>query len=219
MGKQPDPFPSLIQRIRKIEEWMRRKDSSSPFFGTGMHPNGSGGIDSDNFVAGVSGYSLKNTGNVEFNDVTLRGVLVGLDTPVQQKTYRASAQAFSLSTTLLEKAGLDITVPESCTRASVALFGRMYAINPRTTGGSNGTGGDALYVRVGVAGNYSTTTPDGVSGSNGFATTITSDSFDLTGLTPGGTIRVSVEGGSAYQSLAAHADNYINVVAQITWLR
>jgi hypothetical protein len=209
----------ITGRLRAQSEEQARQRSSSPFYGTGMHPNGEGGIDSDNYVAGVSGYSFGADGNAEFNDVTLRGALVGLDTPVQQKTYKAAASAFSLALAWAEKAGVTVTVPDGCTRASVALSGRMYAINSRTTGGSDGTGADALFVRVGVAGNFSAATPTGISGSNGFATTTTDDAFDLTGLTPGGTVRVSVEGSSGYQSLAAQADNYINVVASITWLR
>lgn len=201
------------------QETDRQLRSRSAFTGTGMHPNGSGGIDSDNYAAGVSGYHFGADGNAEFNDVTLRGILIGLDTPVSQKTYKSAASSFGLTVPWGEKAGQNITVPAGCTRASVDIKGRMYAINPRTSGGADGTGTDSLYVTVGINGQFSTATATGISGSNGFATTIALDAFDLTGLTPGSTIRLSVQGSSGYQSLPADPDNYIVGIASITWMR
>jgi hypothetical protein len=198
---------------------LRRMQSASPFFGTGMHPNGDGGIDSDNFVAGSSGYSFKADGNAEFNDITIRGAAIGIDAPVLIQTVRASASNFALTLTLTEKAGVDVTVPEGCTRLRSIALGRMYIVNPNTTGGADGTGTSAIYVQAGVGGSVSVATPTGISGSNGFATTNGDDSFELDGLTPGQVVRVNVLGACAYASIAASTDNYASVVASLTWLR
>ena len=44
------------------------------FFGTGFHPNGEGGMDSDNYLAGEAGFSLRGSdGYLEINDVLIRG--------------------------------------------------------------------------------------------------------------------------------------------------
>jgi hypothetical protein len=92
-------------------------------------------------------------------------------------------------------------------------------INPRTTGGADGAGTDAIFVSVKLGATASTATPTGVSGSNGFATTTCDESFNLAGLTPGSTIRLGVHGCSGYQSLAAHPDNRASYSATLVWLR
>lgn len=221
MAKMPDPQPSLLARIRKIEEWMRRKDSASPFFGTGMSPNGLGGLDSDNFVTGVSGYRLAET--PEFNDLKLRGSIISNDalaSPVVPGVAREVASGFTLAVaTLQEKAGTDLTVPDGCTRLLATVSGRLYAVNTRTTGGADGTGTDALYVSIKLGSTAATlATPTGISGSNGFATTTTSEAYSLSGLIPGSTLRLGVWCASGYQTLT-HADNRASYSATLLWLR
>lgn len=211
--------------LKAHEEQLRKQGSASVLARSGLSvpEEGVTAVDGDlqaeSFVAGSAGWRLQAGGNAEFNDVTIRGAAVGIDAPVLIQAVRASAAGFSTSTTWTELAGTNVTVPAGCTRLRSSATARMYVINPHTSGGADGTGTDALYVQAGVGGNYSTATPTGISGNGGFATTVGLDSFDLNGLTPGATVRVSVSGACGYVSMAADVDNYANVVAQLIWLR
>ena len=95
----------------------------------------------------------------------------------------------------------------------------MYVVNQNTTGGSDGNGGDAIYVRGTVAGNNTGGFPQPLSGFNGFTSTNSFDSFPLTGLTPGSTLTFGVQGQTGYQSIGAYVDNTIKAVGTFTWLR
>jgi hypothetical protein len=220
MAQMPDPWPALSARLRAIENRLNQHSAKSPFWGTGIHPNGEQGLDSDNFVTDVSGFRLAET--PEFNDLKLRGGIIGNDAltqPVVPGVSRASATNFALTVAWAELAGQTLTIPSLATTLLATVSGRMYAINPRTSGGADGTGTDALFVSVQLGAQASQATPTGISGSNGFATTNCSESFIVTGLTPGSTIRLSVYGSSGYQSLAAQADNYASFAATLVWLR
>lgn len=142
-----------------------------------------------------------------------------LTDPVVGNVARASATGFSLTTTWAEKAGVDLTVPAGCTQLLATVTGRMYAINAQTSGGADGTGTDALYVSVVLGGYSSTSTPTGISGNGGFATTNCAEAFTLTALTPGSTVRLSVQASSGYQSLAADPDNFASLAATLLWIR
>lgn len=219
MAALPEPWKSLSAAVEAMQERLRRLEQRSPFFGTGMHTNGSGGIDSDNYVAGSSGYHFGSDGNAEFNDVTIRGAVVGVDSPVLISVVKVSASNFSLSTSYVEKDGLDVTVPDGCTRVQAAMFGRLYVVNTNTTGGADGTGTEAIYVKCALGSSVTTATPTGVSGSNGFATSVGFESFVITGLTPGATLHFGVQGKCGYSSIPTFADNYILGVGTLTWLR
>lgn len=222
MAALPEPWKSLRAELEKMREQIRALYNRSPFFGTGMHANGNGGIDSDNFAAGVSGYSFKSDGNAEFNDLTLRGGIIGNDAltdPIEPQVARLYAENFSLTTSYGQKASTSLTVPSGCTRLLAVVRASMYVVNANTTGGSDGAGGDATYVRATLAGGNTGGSPIGLSGSNGFTTTTSDDSFDLTGLTPGGTVSFTVEGKSGYQSIPAYVDNWVKAVATLIWLR
>jgi hypothetical protein len=218
----------LPREILKDRAVSKNSRNASPFFGTGIHPTGDGGLASDAFDgdlatddAGTTGWAA-NDEAMAVGRLILRPGSIGNDSltnPVAASVHKCSASAFSLSLTDTEKAGVNITVPAGFTQAQAVISGRMYAINPNTTGGADTTGTDALYVRVGIAANYSTATPTGISGSNGFATTTCDDAYVLTGLTPGGTIRLNVLGSCAYQPISATADNFISATASISWLR
>jgi hypothetical protein len=179
-----------------------------------------GDLQAESFVHGSAGWRMQAGGNAEFNDITIRGAAVGIDAPVLIQTVRSAAANFSLSTTFAEKCSVDVTVPDGCTRLRSAIFGRLYAVNPNASGGADGTGTDALYISVGISGvDDSTATPTGISGNGGFATTNGFDSFSPNGLTPGATVHLRASGCSGYASMAANANNYISLVATLTWLR
>jgi hypothetical protein len=211
---------TLRSTLRDMNEQVKRQASASRLVRSGLSVPEEGvtavdgDLQSESFVAGSSGWRMRADGSAEFN-----GVLMGQDTPVQQSAPRTSANGFSLSTTYATLASVNVTVPQGCTRAFAAVFGRMYVLNPNTSGGGDGTGQDAIYVKAGFGGSLTTATPTGISGFGGFATTTGFDAFELDGLTPGGSVSLIVQGRSGYQPIASNADNYINSVAAVTWLR
>ena len=99
-----------------------------------MHPNGNGGIDSDNFEAGVSGYSFGKDGDAEFNQLTLRGGIISnsalTDPVVPQVVNQLMVANFGLTagtyTTLIS---LNLTPPAGATTGLVTLQGVVSALN------------------------------------------------------------------------------------------
>ena len=228
MARNPDPWQGLRAELERLKADVKRLLNRSPFFGTGVHPNGNDGLDSDNYSTGVSGFSLNGaTGNVEFNSMTLRGGIIGNDAlanPVDGKVGNVSASGFALTAgAFTELAGQNIVVPAGFTQALATAGATVFAYNPNTTGGSNTTGGDAIYcyaqvtTPAGAVGSHAN--PVGVTGLGGYATSFSSAGFELNNLTPGSTLRLSVYGCSAYQGLAANPDNYANAYASVVWLR
>jgi hypothetical protein len=199
-----------------------------------MKPDGKGGTVSndfdgnlDNLDPGTKGWGM-NGQRAAFGELLLRPGSIGNDSltsPVDGKVCNVSATGFGLSAgTMTELAFQNLVVPPGFTQALVAAGSTLFAYNPNTTGGSNGTGGDALYVAVqvsapGIATQFSRANPDGLTGSGGYTSTFSNAGFNLTGLTGGSSIRLSVLGCSAYQNLASNPDNYANAYATVTFLR
>ena len=142
-----------------------------------------------------------------------------LASPVVPGVAKARGTGFALATSFAEVAGLDIVVPDGCTQLLATATASVFAYNPNTTGGSNGAGGDALYAAIVLRGVASDTYAVGVSGNGGYATSTAAESFSFTGLTPGSSIRLSVQGASAYASLAANTNNRANGSVTLLWLR
>jgi hypothetical protein len=150
---------------------------------------GTGLARSGNFVAGTSGWKLSPSGNAEFNDITLRGGIIGNDALTSPADGGwANAQdssvtlAFPLTTVVLSSS---ISVPSGFSQALV----KMTAI----VGGTNGNAGpDNIYctpVIAGVTGDQISTTVDiGFGGSS-----VGVFARGLTGLS-GGTISLQVRG-------------------------
>ncbi|NUO59004.1 MAG: hypothetical protein HOV78_20275 [Hamadaea sp.] len=221
MSRPPDPWPRLSRDLKALSDRLNELARRSPWFGTGAKPNGLGGIDSDNYVESVRGYRLAET--PEFNDIRLRGGIIGNDaltSPVIQSVARNRVTGFGLTTSYVELAGVDVVVPSLCTQVLANVNASVFAYNPNTTGGSNGTGGDAYYVIAAIGGQSTNgEEPLGVSGNGGYTTVRTADTFIITGLTPGQTIRLSVYGASAYASVASNAANVAKVSAGLSFLR
>jgi hypothetical protein len=229
VAKQPDPWRSLQSELLALRREVAELKRRSPYAGTGMAPDGNGGVQSAGFDgdlaagdAGTKGWAL-NDQRAAFGELYLRPGSIGNDSlanPVDGKVGNVSTTGFSLTAgTLTELAFQLITVPDGFTQALVAAGASVFSYNPNTTGGSNGAGGDAVYCMAQVAGQASHLNPVGVSGSGGYATSFSGAGFNLTGLTGGSTIRLSVYGCSAYQALAANVDNYANAYATVTFLR
>jgi hypothetical protein len=177
---------------------------------------------SGNYVAGSAGWHLDHAGNAEFNDLTLRGGIIGNDAltnPVTPQAVYDSVQNFSLSTTLTNIRTTNVTVPSGFTKAAVQLTVRAYATNPNTTGGNNGAGGDYLYAQANINGFNGYALPTGVSGSNGSGTNVSTFAVVLTGLTPGGTISLQCAVQTGLLSWAANANNTVDLSSSISWYR
>src|SRR6478736_3961445 len=112
MARQPDPWRGIRAEFEELKALVKRLISNI-FTGTGFHPNGLGGMDSDNYVPNVSGFRLAET--PEFNDLKLRGGIIGnaaLTNPVVGDAKATSATGFALAaSTLNELAGVNLTVP------------------------------------------------------------------------------------------------------------
>jgi hypothetical protein len=210
-----------MARLKKIEDQLRRMQNSSAFFGTGVHPNGEQGLDSDNYVQGVSGFTLNGgTGNAEFNDIILRDLPNSmLANPVVPGVVNVAGSNFPVTTTFTEVAGMNVTVPDDCTRLLATASGWAFARNPNTSGGADTTGTDALWCFVRVAGIDSQTYGHGISGSGGYTTATAGVSVLASNLTPGATVRVAVYAGASFQTLPTDTQNRASVSATLQWLR
>lgn len=167
------------------------------------------GIQSSNYVPGVSGWRLNGT------QIETHTAIAGFE---NSQTVLCSATDFALSTTLTDLGTGTVTVPSGYTRCAVILLGQLYAYNPNTTGGSNGTGGDYLYCRVKFDGGVSSSMPEGVTGSNGAATATSLGAGNYTGLTPGSTLSFSVQGRVAFQGFTANTSNTAYANIGVWWL-
>ena len=233
MSRKPEPWPSLLRRIERIEEWMSREGASSKFAGTPLRPQEDGSmavdarlsvttgeVQSGDFQTGSKGWHLGADGRAEFKDVTLYDIPNSmLASPVTPGAVNATSTNFSLGTTFAEKAAHVVTVPAGYTRLLAMASGWVYARNPNTTGGVDGAGTDAMWCYVQVGGASSQTHGVGISGDNGFATASSGLATVQEGLTPGSTIRLGLWAGVSIQALPANTENKATLSALLVWLR
>lgn len=217
MGKQSDMSPrDIYAYAEKLEQRIRSLEARSPFTGTGVHPNGVGGLDSNNFVTDVSGFRLNGqTGTPEFNNLKLRGGIIGNDaltSPVVPQYVYDYGTNFGVSTTVSHIRRTTITVPAGITAAIVNVTGRVYAVN-------NTAGLDYLYVQTNVKGYNGLALPLPVSASGGSGFNVSPFSVLLTDLTPGSTFTVDVDAFTAFGAWAANASNTVDVSGAILWFR
>ena len=214
MSKLTDPrqasmtlaYENLARRVLELE---RR----SAWTATGAHPNGLDGIDSDNYVPGVSGFRLAET--PEFNDLQLRGGIIGnaaLENPVVPQYVYDYTSGFGLSTTIAHVRRTTITVPADVTSAIVSVSARIYAIN-------NTAWLDYLYCQANIAGFNGLALPVAASGSNGSALNVSPFATTLSGLTPGATFTIDIDGLTAFGAWGANASNQADVAGTILWFR
>lgn len=214
MAALPEPWKSLRTKIEALAERIRKLENRSPFFGTGMHANGNGGIDSDNFVAGTSGYSFKADGNAEFNDLTLRGGIIGNDAlanPLDADINGANGAGLSVSTTSTVMATTSLTVPAGFTRALVRADALGEAANSTASD-------DYLYVDANI---------QGISGGESYAYTPSGKANSavgianrfVTGLSGGDVITCTAMSRTAFAGWAADGVNLWVIHMQVIWLR
>ncbi|NNM45137.1 hypothetical protein [Knoellia koreensis] len=228
MATQPDPFPSLRRRIEALESEVRTLRSRNPFFGTGFHPTANNGIESDDFDgdidaadAGTKGWAL-NAARAALGELILRPGSIGNDAltnPVGVGAIFDFLQGFSLTTALTNIRTTNLVVPPGFSRAAISIATRVYAINPRTTGGYDGAGGDYLYGQANISGFNGFALPLAVSGSGGSGTNVSPFSVVLSDLDAGSTIPVQIAAATNFASWAANPANTAEVSGSVMWFR
>jgi len=223
MGAQPEPWRTLSAEIRKLREQVRRLGNASAFTGTGVHPNGDQGLDSDNFVPGTSGFSLHGgTGNAEFNDLTLRGGIIGneaLSNPVRGDSAYTAASGFALTTTgATPLASQSWLTPAGFTTADILIVGRVFAYNS-TAGLDYLQARSRVYVPSTGAQGYGIAMPVAVTGGSGSGKNDSPISIKVENLAAGQEIRLEVQGWTSFAGWAANGGNMADVSGQIIWTR
>jgi len=134
---------------------------------------------------------------------------------VRATNFAVSGGAFALLGTATK------AVPAGFSQLLVTASGWLFARNPNTTGGVDGTGTDAMYCFVRVTGSDgnsdSTAYGQGISGFGGFTTATSGVSALKTGLT--GSVTLQIWGGTSVQSFATNAQNSATLSATLLWLR
>ena len=172
--------------------WIRDEITKSKQGGNGLHVDGATGdlvadrgqFRSMNYVPGSAGWGMQPSGNAEFNDLTLRGGIIGnaaLTSPVAMDNASGASNGFAVTIADQDLAVATIPVPAGYSQALVFI--------EVTTSAYNNTAVYAyLYVQALVNGIATRLMPAGTG--TGTATVSTAKSVTLTGLS-GGTISVA----------------------------
>jgi hypothetical protein len=233
MGRIAQSRLSLSAELRKQRSTLTNKGTL--FEGTGIHFPSPGVVEVDGQLqgagfdgdlatdnVGTTGWALSAT-KAAMPELLLRPGSIGNDAltnPVKPAIVRLSQAPFSLSTSYATLDSASVTVPDGFTKLFVPnATARLYVVNTNTTGGGDGAGLEAIYVKVSVGANESTATPTGVSGFNGFATTFANDAFLLEDLTPGSSVSFTLQGKCAYSGVPSYADNYAIASFGLSWSR
>ena len=214
MGKVPPTRRLLSNEIRKDREAARASRNASPFFGTGMHPNGLGGLDSDNFVTDTSGYRLAET--PEFNDIKLRGGIIGNDAlsePVKAVRLHDDVDSFAVTTSDTVILSASTPVPAGYTQVLVLNFAVAVSAYNATAAT------DFLYANTLING---VNPPGWQIGSTPVSTTGTGVAYQIaTDFRSGisGTLTFSGTVSSAYGNWGADSTNVANLDVAMLFLR
>jgi hypothetical protein len=179
-----------------------------------------GDLATDN--AGTKGWALSSL-KAALGALILRPGSVGNDAltnPLVKQRIRNSATNYAAPSgdwTLV--CSVNATVPAGFTGVMAIANGYNFVRNTNTTGGSNGTGGNLVYTQVGFNGVF--TDPEGwpLSGSGGFTGSGVSDTFDVTGLTGGQVLTLSLYVGVGFDTIPADSLTRGFVSAGLFWFR
>lgn len=221
MGAKPEPWLSLRRDIKQLRELIRAMRNASPFEGTGIHPTGNGGMESDDFDGdldagdvGTKGWAF-NGFRVAIGELLLRPGSIGNETltnPVfGDVDSGGSGVNFSVSTTSSAKYSGTIGVPTGFTRAVVLCSASVTAYN--------GTASfDYLTVQAAVNGvsGGSISVPVNSGEANGVTANRTSV---LNGLTGGSTISVQAFAGTTVGTWPVDVTNIATVNALAIFTR
>jgi len=224
MGKVPPTRRLLSNEIRKDREAARASRNASPFFGTGIHPTGNGGMESDAFDgdldtddAGSTGWAF-NDQKVALGEVILRPGSIGNDSltnPVVPAAVWATASAFTVSPSWSTVITRSLTVPAGFTSAIISAKGRVTAFMNQDSPANV----DYLYAVLFVGGDSSDYYPVVVTDLGGSGTNHVFRDSVLTGLTPGGTVTLTLQASTDSETWTAPAYNTALMGASVQWLR
>ncbi|HET8537606.1 MAG TPA: hypothetical protein VFL73_10555, partial [Solirubrobacteraceae bacterium] len=207
--------------MRGMERRLAALEGRSAFYGTGVHPNGEQGLDSDNYVAGESGFSLRGgSGDAEFNELTLRAGIIGdnaLASLVRFDVMQAQALGFAVPVGLTTVASQTWVAPAGFTRVSISVVGKVFAYNP--TSALDYIASLVRLVRVSdgaIINGPATWTA--ASGSGGSGTSVTTG-VAVFALNANDSIRLEVQATTSNAAWAANPDNQASLAGSITWSR
>ena len=180
----------------------------------GLVFRGDGAARSDDFEAGVSGWKVAGD-SAEFNDITLRGGIIGNDALTNPVLFDGGGGAitnFALSTTHATLITVPKTVPEGCTKMASFCWGGVTAVNSRTVL-------DFVSAQVFIEtfdGNplWAPVDPSG----NGGHTSASKYGI-LTGLTPGATVTHGLRAWTTGGDWAAHVSSVADLQLLLLWGR
>lgn len=206
-ANEPDGIRKLLGKIKDIETNLREVTSNLlRTAGIRLSPAGMT-IDSDLAITGT----LSLPAGIIGNDA--------LTSPVVPQSVYGYVSNFAITTTGTTIRTITITVPVGFTSAVVSVTGRVFGVNPNTTGGSNGAGADYLYGVAKIDGLSSTALALPVGGNNGSGINVSPYSTILTGLTSGATFTITLNVQSYFASWGTIANNTADVSGSILWFR
>lgn len=223
MSKLPEPPRTITGEIRRDRQQARRSRNSSPFFGTGFHPTGNNGIESDDFDgdidtgnAGTKGWSF-NSLRVVIGELILRAGSLTNDLLANPSSFGFggnSGQGFSVGTSGVAKTSIAIPIPAGFSRALVHCTVNASANN--TTAAY-----DYLYVSAGIdlPGSLGGIGGEAFSGvdTGGWGNAAASAAGNYDGIGSGSIVlSCRVRAGAAW---AADAANIANVDGTVVFLR
>lgn len=220
----------IERRLKQLEE-----RASHPLSNTGLSAPGPGvvnvsgqlqgsGFDGDLDVddVGTTGWALSAT-KAAMPELLLRPGSIGNDAltnPVVPGVVNEVNTGFGvLAGSWSDAVTFDAVVPADCSRLLVHASGMGFCVNPNTTGGSNGAGGDILELRVTAGSMIGMTNGVSISGSNGQTGITDHVAALLTGLTPGGSVTLKTQVMSGFQGFGTNPTNQANLSAILIWLR
>lgn len=145
IGHPANQGNGIDQFKAQVLKWIREELGRAAQGGNGLHINGATGdliidqgeVQSENYVAGSTGWALKPTGDAEFSSLTLRSGIIGNDALASPADFGASgtsATGFGLTSTPTDRAASTIGVPSGYTRAIVMCTVDATAVNTVLSG-------------------------------------------------------------------------------------
>jgi hypothetical protein len=191
----PSLGPSLTHHLVENQRQMQRQANSSAFARSGITVTSEG-------VSAVTGSLLLQPGSITDLD---------LANPAVRQAVYLTTTAFAPTSTWVEVAGVDLTVPTDATRLLVTATCWVYAVN-------NTAAADDLNARVslGLVDGQAFLTPLPVAGYN----TISAGLATLAEfLTPGSTLRLLASARTTTGTFTTDPANTATLAASLTWLR
>jgi hypothetical protein len=216
-------FGSGDQELKaRIQQWIQDEVRAAFAGGLGIHVDGTtgdlvadqGNFRSNNYVAGVSGWGMKPSGNAEFNDMTIRGGIIGNDalvSPVVPAPILASTSGFAVTVAPSIIVTTGLTVPTGITKAVVIVSCWSYV---------NNNAGVPVILDLNAVVNGTGTGVSEVTFGTGVAGSIPPSIMSplVTGLVAGGTLTVQGQLAST-MALTASASNRAGLSGAVLWFR